>query len=75
MTWSPRENDEFFGEPQEQDPDPPAAPVAWVARCHQDTMDTIAGQISGGSLTERGPFECAAPDVWECVPVYLGAAP
>jgi hypothetical protein len=27
MVWSPRENDEFFGEPQEEDRDPPATRV------------------------------------------------
>jgi hypothetical protein len=46
--------------------------VAWVPRAHKDTALTIEGQFAWEDLREY-PFEVANPEVWECVPLYLGA--
>jgi hypothetical protein len=48
--WSPRENDDFFGEPQDEDKDPPASAVGHEQRAKEDLGQTMKDDTDANYL-------------------------
>lgn len=79
--WSPRENDDYFGEPQEEDPDPPQPCVTgspdaiWLVYGDLDESTTHAEEERHGEVYWCGDKQFQSDVLYVRAEIVLAAMP